>query len=986
VIDALDECDNDDDIMLILRLLAEDQTNGCVQLRFFLTSRPEIPVRRVFDKLPEIRRRRFVLHEIVADTTNDLSIFFNKKLAEVAENHDLGLDWPGSIRIQKLVDHANGLFVWAATACRFIDDGKQFANDRLSTILEGRRGTSEPQDRLDKIYTTVFTHSIYTTYSEEEISTAYGLLRYILGSIVVLFSQLPVDSVAELLGLEGLVVKRTLTDLHSILFIPDNANEPLRLHHPSLRDFLLNTKRCTTPDLYIDKKKAHRMILITCIRLMSTTLKKDICGLRAPGSLVKDVSSHRVEQCLPPGLQYSCLYWGQHLVKSCTDIYDNDFIHRFMEQHLLHWLEALSLMGRVSEGILVINLLISRTVVCAVIEDIDRLELISCQASECPNFCNFIQDAKRFVLYNRVCFQEAPLQVYFSGLIFAPGQSIIKKQFKEQALEWIKQIPKARVRWSPCLQTLEGHNAPVTSVAFRPDNKMLASASGDKTIRLWDPTTGQCLQTLEGHNTWVHSVVFRPDNKILASASRDMTIRLWDSTTGYCLQILKGHNESVESVAFRPDGKILASASGDKTIRLWHSTTGQCLQILEGHEYWVGSIAFQPDGEMLASASDDEIIRLWNPTTGKCLQTLEGHNTWVHSVAFRPDGKMLASASNDETVRLWDPTTGQCLQTLEDQNESVQTMEGHNGLVTFVAFRPDGKMLASTSGDMTIRLWDSITGQCLHTLKGHHKWVQSVAFQADGRILASASGDKTIRLWNSATGVCLQILKGHNESVESVAFRLDGKMLASASDDMTVRLWDPITGQCLHTLKGHNQRVKSVAFRADGKMLASVSNDDTIYLWDSITGQCLQTFKGHNQQVRSVAFRADGKMLASMSDNDTICLWDCTTGQHLQTLERHYNWVPSFEYSHSVRTLTFLDHYPYLNTNRGIVRVDSIRGNLQSDRQPAYELYLTTSWITLRTRNFLWIPSEYRQPSSSGVHNNMVALGYPSGQVIILIF
>ncbi|CRG92733.1 putative WD repeat-containing protein alr3466 [Talaromyces islandicus] len=865
VIDALDECDNDDDIMIILRLLAEAQPDVRMQLRFFLTSRPEVPVRRVLNKLPENRRQNLVLHEIVIETNNDLSIFFKEKLAEIAESHNLGAGWPGRTTIQTLIDRASGLFIWAATACRFIDDGKQFASVRLSAILQNEGTGNRPQDHLDNIYITVFLHSISTSYTKEEQSIAYSLLRYVLGSIVVLFSQLPMDSVATLLGLTGQDIYGTLKDLHSILAIPDKAHLSLRLHHPSLRNFLLDEQRCANPNLHVNEKDAHRWLLISCIRLMSVALKKDICGLHAPGTSVETVPNHQIEQCLPPELQYACLYWGQHLFKSGSSVYDNDFIHQFVQEHLLHWLEALSLMGRVPEAILVMN------------------SLSHMLTDECPCFRDFIQDAKRFVQYNQYCLQQTPLQVYFSALVFAPVKSIIRNQFKEEPLQWIRRIPEISVDWSQCLQTLEGHSGGVNSVAFTSDGKMLASASDDNTIRLWDITTGQCMQILEGHSDSVNSVTFISDRKMLVSTSYDKTICLWDTTTGQCMQTLEGHSDRVNSVAFTSDGKMLASASNDKTIRLWDITTGQCMQTLKGHSGGVNSVAFTSDGKTLASASHDKTIRLWDITTGQCMQTLKGHSGGVNSVAFTSDGKMLASASNDKTIRLWDTTTGQCMQTLE----------GHRNWVNSITFISDRKILASTSYDKTIRLWDTTTGQCMQILEGHRNWINSVAFTSNSKMLASASNDKTIRLWDITTGQCMQILEGHSDGVISVAFTSDGKTLASASHDKTIRLWDITTGQCMQTLEGHSGMVISVAFTSDRKMLASTSYDKTIRLWDTTTGQCMQTLEGHSDRVYSVAFTSDRKILASTSYDKTIRLWDTTTGQCMQTLEGHSGWINS---------------------------------------------------------------------------------------------
>jgi len=356
VIDALDECEGEKDIGHILRLFASANTLDTVQLKIFVTSRPETPIRLGFDKIPEAHQN-FILHHIPEHIIqSDISIFLRHELEYIRRaNVFLSEQWPGDSTIKHLCQRARGLFIYASTACRFISDPYCHPVESLDIILRDEYVGQTSTGELDDMYTKILTHAI--TSEAQDKKKISSQIRQVVGAIIILLDSLPATILDRLLLLREGTVHVRLRCLHSILDIPKSQGSPIRLLHPSFRDFLLDQQRCKDPQFYVDKGEAHNQIFVSCLKLMSEYLKRDICNLQLPGALISNVEDGNVEKCIPLDVQYACRHWVYHVQQSTTKLYDNDPVHIFLRKHFLHWLEALSLIGKLNEGVLALKIL-----------------------------------------------------------------------------------------------------------------------------------------------------------------------------------------------------------------------------------------------------------------------------------------------------------------------------------------------------------------------------------------------------------------------------------------------------------------------------------------------------------------------------------------------------------------------------------------------------------------------------------------------------
>ncbi|KAI7769614.1 hypothetical protein LZL87_003104 [Fusarium oxysporum] len=897
IVDALDECESDAGIKLLLELFSTLRFVGPLHVRVLITSRPELPVRFGFSSIGDTHQD-LILHKIPQPIIeHDISVFLRHELTNIrnhfneqaVEELKLPVDWPGEANLERLTMAVVPLFIFAATLCRFVNDSCLGSPDELLQSVLHHTGNNQAS-KLDMTYSPVLKQQLVNRSGRESCDIIESF-RLIVGTIVTLASPLSMRALALLLDVHVNKVTTRLRVLYSVLEIPDSLDSPVRLLHLSFRDYLVDPENREMIDFWVDEEAAHRRLAKNCLRVMRNGLRKNMCSLSFPGMHRSAVDVRLLAERIPPELQYACMNWVYHQTKIDLGPNDVDDMYNFLETHFLHWLEVLSLIGRLAESIGLI----------------DELQSIV-DAEKVGQVPSFLHDAKRFVLNYRWVVDTAPLQLYAASIVFTPKQSIVRQTFKRYLPEWISLLPHVDSDWNAVLQTLEGHTGsvriwsvatgkeeqtlkghtgPIFSVVFSNDSKLIASGSYDNTIKIWNATTGKEEKSLEGHTKQVSSVVFSNDSMLIASGSYDNTIKIWNVTTGKEEKTLEGHTEQVTSVVFSNNSTLIASGSYDSTIKIWNATTGKEEKTLEGHTERVTSVAFSNDSTLIASGSYDNSIMIWNVTTGNKEKTLEGYTEWVTSVAFSNDSRLIASGSHDNTIKIWNVATG----------KEEQTLKGHTGAVFSVAFSDDGKLIASASGDNTIKIWNIAMGKEEQTIEGHTERVGPVVFSNDGRLVASGSFDNTIKIWNVATGKEEQTLKGHTGAVFSVAFSDDGKLIASASGDNTIKIWNIAMGKEERTLKGHKKVIVPMVFSNDGRRIASGSHDNTIKIWNITTGKEEWTLEGHNDWVNSVVFSNDGRLIASGSSDNTIKIWNAATGKEEQTLKGHKNWLTSVVFS-----------------------------------------------------------------------------------------
>lgn len=356
VIDALDECDHDQDIRSIIRLLPALQRAKAIRIRIFLTSRPELPISLGFSEVADHEYYNLSLHEISEEVTkHDIHLFLQDRFAKIKHDRNISEDWPGDDIIQELVTMSVPLFISAATVCRYIEKSKLEPKSRLSDLLANQ---TKYISRMDKTYLPILMRLLQDQESDElEQQQLLQEFQQIVGIIIFLAVPLSINSLSLFLGIRADQISNRLDSFRSVLSIARDRDQPVRILHLSFRDFLVRSGT----KFHVDEPIKHKDITQFCLRAMHSHLQKDICNLGSPGTRRADINPQHIRQSLPLHIQYSCRYWIHHLKQSRALSSEIKQGRLFLQKHFLHWVEAMSLLGLLSE---VVNMLdILRTVI-----------------------------------------------------------------------------------------------------------------------------------------------------------------------------------------------------------------------------------------------------------------------------------------------------------------------------------------------------------------------------------------------------------------------------------------------------------------------------------------------------------------------------------------------------------------------------------------------------------------------------------------------
>ena len=415
---------------------------------------------------------------------------------------------------------------------------------------------------------------------------------------------------------------------------------------------------------------------------------------------------------------------------------------------------------------------------------------------------------------------------------------------------------------------LRGHRGEIYFAVFSPDGTTLATAGQDRTARLWDSRTGTPGLVLQGHNDEINWVAFSPDGRKLATASDDRTVKLWDTASGHLESTLDGHDDRLVAAVFTPDGRRLLACGRNNKLVVWDlATSRKCGLYDVSPNGTLQSAAISPDGRALAVAGERAVI--CDLAGGRAPLRLEGYDApQVNSVAFSHDGRCLAAAGKSGVVNLWE-TDGWKLKT---------RFRVHRGDTESWAVAPHDRTLVSVGGYGIIQLWDCAT-RASDTISTGQDRLWCAAFSPDGRNLATTSKDGTVKLWQLPLDRAHIPIAIPASSDPSIAISADGRRLIIADDNGSVWTHDMGRGHLISVRQfGAGLPIRRSVLSHDGGLLVTVAEDGTTIRWDVASGRRLEGFRDPAMAERILGISPGGEWIAEAAAGNATILWDTACG------------------------------------------------------------------------------------------------------------
>ncbi|PAV19949.1 nucleotide-binding-oligomerization-domain like receptor [Pyrrhoderma noxium] len=922
VLDAIDECGNHETRRSLLEVLRDGLPTLPPNFRFLITTRPK----NDFSRNPSPKFQVIKLDEKSKESKSNVFMYIKHEFEQMKLEGELLVpdNWPWDTSIRILADKADGLFIWAATAVKFVKEEGCYSFGRFENLVKNAKFLN-----LSELYKTVLEEAVPR---EKESKVVF---RSVFSLIFFSKSPLSDRDINGILDLGGTTTSTLLSRFRSLITYEEN--KPIKIHHSSFYNYLVSCKGC---DWYIDEKVEKEKIVRVCFDQMKKLLRYNMCHLKSSAVFNANISNldERLKENIPPSLRYICCNWAYHLrdVPYSQEICDK--VRLFARNHLLFWFEVLSLTGKFNDR--------AGTALLSAIawvgkKDPDLVSLLRDGYLLASIFSEPISKSVRHIYTSLlpltdVMFKESLLLERYSGLTNA--------NFKIQ--------PVGQRFYRPCIRVIEEGDRETSFLSFTNDGTRIISGRKDGSIHIRDSTCGKLIISPLEHTTKskILSVVITSNPRYIISVTELRYVGKWDMLTG-CLVwekrmiekradredvIMRTEDDWSEtkgnpmgiwsySAAFSPNGKFIAFGSYEGEVEVWGVETGRRYRIpTKQHFMTVTSLSFSPDAKYLVSGSEDTKINVWDINKGK-VEELGQHSESIRTIQFSPSGKSILSGSLDRTIRVWNVSTKEMLFaiTCHDAVEvAIFSPDGSHILaggrewmsmwnierrvvlsktfpvddcISRIAFTPDNSRFVSDGPSGIIQIWDA-SKDGITTRSFQQRNINSISVSPDSKRIASGSYDGTIYLWDVESGRAVSKLV-YGRSIDSISYSPNDQNLIAfgCSEYKTVNLWN-VTN--VSSVEIGNHYISTVVFSPDGKYIASGSFDNTICIWDIENRKlAVGPLNGHTDSVNSVAYSGDGKRLVSGSRDKTVRIWNSENGQLISTFEGHYSAVKTVAYS-----------------------------------------------------------------------------------------